>query len=102
MPTRKRTHIANFSEVMTAHAVVVTDSTTSGGWIGWMPAKTTPAGTSASPENRIRFDVVIFIVLSFDERRSRACRDRVLCQAGRKAQPGPQPGHAAAWSRRSP
>ena len=34
MPTRKSRHIADFRGVMIAHALVVTDSTTSGGWIG--------------------------------------------------------------------
>jgi hypothetical protein len=31
-----------------------------------MPAKTIPAGTAARPANRIRFEVVTFIGLSFD------------------------------------
>jgi hypothetical protein len=59
MPTKKRILITYLSEVMIPHAVVVTDSTTSGGWIGWMPAKTMPAGTSASPEHRIRFELAL-------------------------------------------
>src|SRR6059058_5402937 len=66
-----------------------------------MPAKTIPAGTAARPEKRIRFEVVTFIVLSFDEQRSTASRDRALCQVGRVARPDPDAGerrhHGAQW-----
>src|SRR5215212_11233805 len=39
MPMRKRRRMAVFKGVMMAHAPVVTDATTSGGWIGWMRLK---------------------------------------------------------------
>src|SRR5215470_17594114 len=103
MPTRKSMHMAVLRGVMIAQALVVTDSTTSGGWIGWMAAKMIPAGTAARPDQRIRFEGVGFmVVLPFDERRSRAGRDRALCQAGRAALPGRRPCHAAPCCRRSP
>src|SRR5215212_4635165 len=65
MPMRKRRHMAVFKGVMMAHAPVVTDATTSGGWIGWMPAKMSPATKAAKPLQRMRLDAVTFILLSF-------------------------------------
>src|ERR671911_2819449 len=50
---------------MIAHALVVTDERTSGGWIGWMPAKMIPATSAAKPLQRMRLDAVTFILLSF-------------------------------------
>jgi hypothetical protein len=47
-----------------AHRVVVTDERTSGGWIGWMPAKMIPATKAAKPLQRMSLDAVIFILLS--------------------------------------
>jgi hypothetical protein len=44
---------------------VVTDERTSGGWIGWMPAKMSPATKAAKPLQRMTLDAVIFILLSF-------------------------------------
>src|SRR5215212_5847798 len=64
MPIRKRRHMAVFKGVMMAHAPVVTDATTSGGWIGWMPAKMSPATRAAKPLQRMRLGAVIFILLS--------------------------------------
>jgi hypothetical protein len=49
---------------MIAHQVVVTDERTSGGWIGWMPAKMIPAAIADKPAQRMRLDAVIFILLS--------------------------------------
>ena len=43
---------------------VVTDERTSGGWIGWMPAKMIPAAIAAKPAQRMRLDAVIFSLLS--------------------------------------
>src|SRR3712207_1846742 len=65
MPTRNRRHMANFKGMITAHAPVVTDERTSGGWIGWMPAKMIPATTAANPAHRMSFGAVIFLLLSF-------------------------------------
>src|SRR5918994_449935 len=73
MPMRKSRHMANFREVMVIHAPVVTDATTSGGWIGWMPAKMSPATKAAKPLQRMRLEDVTFILLSF-LRRLRAGR----------------------------
>ena len=56
--------MAVFNRVMMAHASVVTDATTSGGWIGWMPAKMIPATTAARPAQRMRLEAVGFMVLS--------------------------------------
>src|ERR671932_621293 len=70
MPIRKRRHMAVFKGVMMAHAPVVTDATTSGGWIGWMPAKMSPATKAAKPLQRMRLDAVIFTLL-FSFRRLR-------------------------------
>jgi hypothetical protein len=64
MPMRKRRHMANFREIMIVYAQVVTDDRTSGGWIGWMPAKMIPATKAAKPAQRMRLDAVIFILLS--------------------------------------
>jgi hypothetical protein len=64
MPMRKRRHMANFREIMIVHAPVVTDERTSGGWIGWMPAKMSPATKAAKPLQRMTLDAVIFILLS--------------------------------------
>src|SRR5215213_11668334 len=63
MPMRKRRHMAVFKGVMMAHAPVVTEATTSGGWIGWMPAKMSPATKAAKPLQRMRLDAVTFILL---------------------------------------
>ena len=52
-------HIAVFAVVMAAQAVVVTDATTSGGWIGWMPAKMTPATTADRPAQRVSFEPIV-------------------------------------------
>src|SRR5918996_3759155 len=60
---RKRRHMANFREIMIVHAPVVTDERTSGGWIGWMAAKMSPATKAAKPLQRMRLDAVIFISL---------------------------------------
>src|SRR5919112_3845665 len=65
IPMRKRRHMAVFKVVMAAHAPVLTDATTSGGWIGWMTAKTIPATKAAKPLQRMRLDAVAFILLSF-------------------------------------
>src|SRR5215212_1929049 len=64
MPMRKRRHMAVFKDVMMAHAPVLTDATTSGGWIGWMTAKMTPATKAAKPLQRMRLEAVTFISLS--------------------------------------
>src|SRR5215211_1267604 len=56
--------MASFKDWMIAHAPVVTDERTSGGWIGWMPAKMSPATKAAKPLQRMRLDAVIFILLS--------------------------------------
>src|SRR5215210_116657 len=64
MPMRKRRHMAVFKGVMMAHAPVGTDATTSGGWIGWMTAKMSPATKAAKPLQRMRLDAVTFILLS--------------------------------------
>jgi hypothetical protein len=50
---------------MMAHAPVATEATTSGGWMGWMIAKMSPATNAAKPLHRIRLDAVTFILLSF-------------------------------------
>src|SRR5215210_3252360 len=63
MPMRKRRHMIVFKGVMIAHAPVVTDATTSGGWIGWMIAKMIPATKAANPLQRMRLDAVTFILL---------------------------------------
>src|SRR5215213_5431426 len=63
MPIRKRTHMTVFRGVMMAHAPVVTEATTSGGWIGWIPAKMSPATSAAKPLQRMRLDAVTFILL---------------------------------------
>src|SRR5215210_932640 len=63
MPIRKRRHMAVFKGVMMAHAPVLTDATTSGGWIGWMIAKMSPATKAAKPLQRIRLEDVTFILL---------------------------------------
>src|SRR5215208_8520400 len=65
MPSRKRRHMASFKGMMMAHAPVVTDERTSGGWIGWMPAKIIPATKAARPAQRMSFEAVGFMVLSF-------------------------------------
>src|SRR5918998_1784848 len=65
MPMRKRRHMTNFSEIMIVHAPVVTDERTSGGWIGWIPAKMRPATRAANPLQRMRLDAAIFISLFF-------------------------------------
>jgi len=56
--------MTGFKVVMIAHALVVTDERTSGGWIGWMPAKMSPATKAAKPLQRMTLDAVIFILLS--------------------------------------
>src|ERR671912_392014 len=63
MPIRNRRHMSVFKGVMMAHAPVVTDERTSGGWIGWMPAKMSPATKAAKPLQRMRRDAVTFILL---------------------------------------
>jgi hypothetical protein len=60
-----------FKVVMIAYAPVVTDERTSGGWIGWMPAKMSPATNAAKPLQRMRLDAVTFILL-FSLRRPRS------------------------------
>jgi hypothetical protein len=67
--------MAVFRGVMIAHAPVETDERTSGGWIGWMAAKMSPATKAAKPLQRMRLDVETFILLSF-LRRLRADRLR--------------------------
>jgi hypothetical protein len=57
--------MAVFKVVMIAHVPVVTEERTSGGWIGWMPAKMIPATKAAKPLQRMTLDAVIFILLSF-------------------------------------
>src|SRR5262245_21532877 len=64
MPTRKRRHIAVFRGVMIAQALVVTDATTSGRWIGWMTAKMIPAAIAARPVQRMICAAVGFICAS--------------------------------------
>src|SRR5215210_5289130 len=64
MPMRNRRHMTVFMGVMMAHAPVLTDATTSGGWIGWMIAKMSPATKAAKPLQRMRLDAVTFILLS--------------------------------------
>jgi RNA polymerase sigma-70 factor, ECF subfamily len=60
--------MANFREIMIVHTPVVTDERTSGGWIGWMPAKMSPATKAAKPLQRMRLDAVTFILLPpFDD-----------------------------------
>ena len=46
------------------NALVLTDERMSGGWIGWMPAKMIPATIADSPDQRMSFEVVIFILFS--------------------------------------
>src|SRR5215211_7947360 len=78
MPMRKRRHMAVFKGVMMAHAPVLTDATTSGGWMGWMTAKMIPATKAAKPLQRMRLDAVTFILLfSFRRLRSGHLRSRV-------------------------
>ena len=70
--------MANFREIMSVHVPVVTDERTSGGWIGWMPAKMSPATKAAKPLQRMRLDAVTFILLfSFRRLRSGHLRSRV-------------------------
>jgi len=57
--------MASFKGMMIAHAPVVTDERTSGGWIGWMPAKMIPATKAARPAQRMSFEAVGFMLLSF-------------------------------------
>ena len=57
-----------FTGVMIAHAPVVTDATTSGGWIGWMTTKMIPATKAAKPLQRMRLDAVTFNLLSSSQR----------------------------------
>src|SRR3954465_7790662 len=79
MPARKRRHMAVLRGVMMAHAPVLTEATTSGGWIGWMAAKTIPATKAAKPLQRMRLHAVTFILLFSLQRlfsghlRSRVC-----------------------------
>jgi hypothetical protein len=56
--------MAVFKGVMMTHAPVVTDATTSGGWIGWMPAKMSPATKAAKPLQRMSFEAVGFMLRS--------------------------------------
>src|SRR5689334_12437716 len=63
MPSRNRMLIAVFAVVMAAQAPVVTDATTSGGWIGWMPAKMIPATTADRPAQRVSFEPMVSIAL---------------------------------------
>src|SRR5215208_2473771 len=63
MPIRKRRHMAVLRGVMMAHAPVLTEATTSGGWMGWMIAKMSPATKAAKPDQRMRLDAVTFILL---------------------------------------
>jgi hypothetical protein len=49
---------------MIVHAPLVTDESTSGGWIGWMSAKMSPATKAAKPLQRMTLDAVTFISLS--------------------------------------
>ena len=51
--------MAVLSGVMMAHAGVLTEATTSAGWIGWMAAKITPASIDATPVQRMTFAPVI-------------------------------------------
>src|SRR5215211_2485372 len=78
MPMRKRRHMAVFKGVMMAHAPVLTEATTSGGWMGWMTAKMSPATKAAKPLQRMRLDAVTFISLfSFRRLLSGHLRSRV-------------------------
>src|SRR5918994_5217943 len=78
MPIRNRRHMAVFKGVMIAQAAVLTEATTSGGWIGWMPAKMSPATKAAKPLQRMRLDAVTFISLySLRRLRSGHLRSRV-------------------------
>jgi hypothetical protein len=56
--------MASFKGMMIAHAPVVTDERTSGGWIGWMPAKMIPATMAATPAQRMSFEDVGFMLRS--------------------------------------
>src|SRR5215213_8602759 len=63
MPTSRRRHITVFKGVMIAHRPVVTDETTSAGWIGWIAAKMIPATIADKPAQRISFGAVILMLL---------------------------------------
>src|SRR5215210_3259421 len=63
MPMRKRRHMTVFRGVIMAHAPVLTEATTSGGWMGWMAAKMSPATNAAKPLQRMRLHAVTFILL---------------------------------------
>src|SRR5215213_1709730 len=95
MPMRKRRHMAVFKGVMMAHAPVLTDATTSGGWIGWMPAKMSPATKAAKPLQRMRLDTVTFNILSFHALRLIRPRRGPGCSS-----PGPRSHYAALNFRR--
>jgi hypothetical protein len=49
---------------MIAHASVVTDERTSGGWIGWMTTKIIPAAIADKPAQRMSLGAVGFMLLS--------------------------------------
>src|SRR5215212_5613107 len=88
MPSRKRRHMASFKGMMSAHAPVVTDARTSGGWMGWMPAKMSPATKAAKPLQRMSSEAVGFMLLSFPsvaifrsslDSRGHSVRTRFVC-----------------------
>src|SRR5438093_8515636 len=45
---------------------VVTDASSSGGWIAWMPTKKAPPATAARPAQRMRFEAIVCISLLLD------------------------------------
>ena len=53
--------MAVFNAVTIAHVPVVTDERTSGGWIGWMAIKMIPAAIADRPDQRMRFEALVFI-----------------------------------------
>jgi hypothetical protein len=57
-------HMATFADWMIAHASVVTDERTSGGWIGWMITKIIPAAIADKPAQRMSFGAVGFMLPS--------------------------------------
>jgi hypothetical protein len=57
-------HMATFEDWMIAHASVVTDERTSGGWIGWMTTKIIPAAIADKPAKWMSFGAVGFMWLS--------------------------------------
>jgi hypothetical protein len=59
-----RRHMATPVLWTAAHLTVMTHDSVSGGWTAWMPAKRLPPATAERPAHRMRFEGVVFIVLS--------------------------------------